>query len=328
MKREAHKHPKTYDLAARLGVELPTAIGYLNLLLDFAADAAPAGNVGKWPDGAIARSCEWAGDPAAFTAALVASGWLDTPAEHRLAIHDISQHAPTWWKLKNRKLGIAFWDEQPPPTAGATAERTAEATAEATAERTAEATAERPSNLTKPNLTKPDRTGPDRTQRNHSKPSEPSDPSGPSDRQAGPSEPAGRQEDPFEDWPELEPLAAHVYPPQRPGRCMAGIFYPLRDAHLNDHAALFEWVTRQASAPAPLMPANAQAFVLTLAMADYVRQRPARAIRTNRIALFARLMGTRQWHVCRNLIPQALETYRHFKEPTFGQEKEKQCAHA
>lgn len=108
MKLEALDHPKTLDLAARLQVELPTAIGHLELLWAFTGKKAPQGNIGKWPDGAIARACYWMGRPEVFILALCESGFLDADEPHRLTIHDWPEHAPRWVKAKLKSLGQTF----------------------------------------------------------------------------------------------------------------------------------------------------------------------------------------------------------------------------
>lgn len=108
MKLEALDHPKTMDLAARLDAELPTVIGYLELLWAFTGKKAPQGNIGKWPDGAIARACYWMGRPEQFTQALVAAGFLDESTDHRLTVHDWHEHAPRWVKSKLSSLKAGF----------------------------------------------------------------------------------------------------------------------------------------------------------------------------------------------------------------------------
>lgn len=108
MKLEALDHPKTLDLAARLSVELPTAIGHLELLWAFVGKKAPQGNIGKWPDGAIARACYWMGRPEAFLLALHESGFIDADPLHRFTIHDWPEHAPRWVKSKLKTLGLSF----------------------------------------------------------------------------------------------------------------------------------------------------------------------------------------------------------------------------
>lgn len=108
MKLEALDHPKTLDLAARLQVELPTAIGHLELLWAFTGKKSPQGNIGKWPDGAIARACYWMGRPEVFILALHESGFIDADEVHRLTIHDWPEHAPRWVKAKLKSMGAAF----------------------------------------------------------------------------------------------------------------------------------------------------------------------------------------------------------------------------
>lgn len=120
MKLEALDHPKTLDLAARLEVELPTAIGYLELLWAFTGKKAPEGNIGKWPDGAIARACYWMGRPEVFTLALQEAGFIDADPLHRLTIHDWREHAPRWVKSKLATLKLGFIDDVSRDTSGDT----------------------------------------------------------------------------------------------------------------------------------------------------------------------------------------------------------------
>ncbi len=110
MKREAYKHPKTLDLAARLDVDRSQAIGYLSLLWDWTADYAIRGDIGKWANGAIARGCDWNRDPDEFIEAMVAAGWLDENDEHRLIVHDWPEHCENWVKAKVTKTNLSFLD--------------------------------------------------------------------------------------------------------------------------------------------------------------------------------------------------------------------------
>ncbi len=103
MKREALRHPKTFDLAAKLNCELPAAIGYLTLLFDFTGAAAPQGDVGKWDDEAIARACEWRGEPAHFVQSLCASRWLDANKTFRYLVHDWGEHCEEWVKKRLKR---------------------------------------------------------------------------------------------------------------------------------------------------------------------------------------------------------------------------------
>lgn len=103
-------HPKTLDLCARLDVSRPQVIGHLELLWAFAAQQAPRGNIGKWPDGAIARAADWAGEPTVFVSALVDAGFLDESEEHRYVIHDWQDHCPRYVRAKLAKSGEDFAD--------------------------------------------------------------------------------------------------------------------------------------------------------------------------------------------------------------------------
>lgn len=149
MKREAYRHPKMYDLASRLGATRATAVGLVQLLLDYTADVAPQGDIGKWPNGTISRACDWDGDPDAFVEALVASGWLDRCEAKRLVVHDLADHAEQWWKLKLGKMKLSF----------VTAEASTERSAVASTEPSTEGTAER-SILLSPSLPSPPLLGP------------------------------------------------------------------------------------------------------------------------------------------------------------------------
>jgi hypothetical protein len=146
VKRETLRHPKTYDLAARLKCRRPEALGYLTLLWDFAAEVAPAGNVGKHSDGAIAGACDWDRDPSEFVDALLASGWIDRDAKHRLLIHDWPDHCERWVKLKLQRLNLDF--------AEPSIERSTEPTTEPPIEPSP------PRDQTYPNLPKPTQTKP------------------------------------------------------------------------------------------------------------------------------------------------------------------------
>lgn len=108
MKLEALDHPKTLDLAARLQVELPTVIGHLELLWAFTGKKSPQGNIGKWPDGAIARACFWMGRPEVFILALHEAGFIDADEVHRFTIHDWPEHAPRWVKAKLKSMDLTF----------------------------------------------------------------------------------------------------------------------------------------------------------------------------------------------------------------------------
>lgn len=151
MKLEGLDHPKTLDFAARLDVSLPTAIGHLELLWAFCAGKSPQGNLGKWPDGAIARACYWMSSPEVFIRALIDAGFVDADPLHRLVVHDWRDHAPGWVRAKLQKGGLSFIS---------TSERTSEPTSDGSSDGTedeSEATSERTTRarVSKPSLAKP-----------------------------------------------------------------------------------------------------------------------------------------------------------------------------
>ncbi len=108
MKLDALGHPKTLNLQALLEVDLPTVIGHLELLWAFTGKHAAQGDIGKWPDGAIARACHWMGRPETFVLALHEAGFIDADPVHRFTIHDWHDHAPGWVRAKLKKLGLDF----------------------------------------------------------------------------------------------------------------------------------------------------------------------------------------------------------------------------
>jgi hypothetical protein len=108
LKLDALEHPKTLDLASRLEASLPATIGHLELLWAFTGKYAPAGDIGRHTDGAIARACHWAGRPELFILALREARFIDSSSTHRLTIHDWHDHAPRWVKSKLKSFGQAF----------------------------------------------------------------------------------------------------------------------------------------------------------------------------------------------------------------------------
>lgn len=168
MKKEALTHPKTYDLADRLGISRSQAIGVLTLLFDFVEDHAIQGNIGKWPNGAIARACEWTGGADEFVEALVSSGWIDRCKTNRLIVHDWGDHCQSWVRAKLQKMGVGF----AVPTKEASIEGTIDRISVATIEPTIERSIEPTTNLTKPNLTEPSQTKPLLTEPSPAKPKE------------------------------------------------------------------------------------------------------------------------------------------------------------
>ena len=106
MKQAAPGSKKMRRLMRALDCELPTAVGYLELLWLLAQREAKQGDVGRWTDEEIEEDMHWQGEPGALVAVLVDTGWLDRCAERRLLIHDWEDHAQPWLKQRLKTLGL------------------------------------------------------------------------------------------------------------------------------------------------------------------------------------------------------------------------------
>ena len=93
MKRSTPEHPKFARLCKELRLPKYATAGILEMLWHFAAKFAVAGDVGRFDDESIAAALGWKKEAARMIDALVACGWLDRCAKHRLIIHDWADHA-------------------------------------------------------------------------------------------------------------------------------------------------------------------------------------------------------------------------------------------
>ena len=93
MLRGTPDHPKTLALASFLGVHRLMAVGALETLWQWTARFAPAGDIGRWADAAIASGIHWDGEAAQLIEALVECKFLDRDQQHRLLVHDWPEHA-------------------------------------------------------------------------------------------------------------------------------------------------------------------------------------------------------------------------------------------
>ncbi|MBI4370400.1 MAG: hypothetical protein HY547_09250 [Elusimicrobia bacterium] len=96
---EIGDHPKTYELAELLGIEVAQAVGHLHLLWHFALKFSPDGRLGKFSDASIARGSKWPGDPQKFAGALKKSGWIDEQKN----IHDWMEYAGRYIHERERR---------------------------------------------------------------------------------------------------------------------------------------------------------------------------------------------------------------------------------
>jgi hypothetical protein len=98
-------HWKTRLLAKELQMMPCQALGILEALWHTVAELAPAGNIGRLPNQAIAMEMFYEGDADALIAALITSRHLEEHPEHRLIVHDWSQHSDHNTKRKVERRG-------------------------------------------------------------------------------------------------------------------------------------------------------------------------------------------------------------------------------
>jgi hypothetical protein len=84
------RHRKMRRLAQTLGIDIPSALGYVHLLWYYALDFAPGGDLTDHDHAAIADGCQWDGEAEVFVKALIKAEWLD--ASEGLFIHDWGEY--------------------------------------------------------------------------------------------------------------------------------------------------------------------------------------------------------------------------------------------
>ncbi len=102
-------HPKLFTLKTLLKCPRFAALGCLESIWHFTGRYTPQGDIGKYPDAAIETWCEWNGKPGSLIAALIQSGWLDRSEEHRILVHDWSEHADKATKNSIQRAGLTFY---------------------------------------------------------------------------------------------------------------------------------------------------------------------------------------------------------------------------
>lgn len=116
MKPGGPDHPKTHELAMLLGIPPIFAAGVLECLWQWAAKYAPCGDIGRWPDAAIATRIGWPGDAEKLIESLVAARFVERHESHRLVIHDWHEHATDAVHMAIARAGKVFWCGQKPKT--------------------------------------------------------------------------------------------------------------------------------------------------------------------------------------------------------------------
>ena len=108
MKRGTPRHPKVGHLCELLGVRVPTAVGYLELLWHFAAEFAPQGDIGRYEDARIEAAVYWKGKRGSLVTALLQARFIDATPEYRLVIHDWHEHADDAVKKRLERGKLKF----------------------------------------------------------------------------------------------------------------------------------------------------------------------------------------------------------------------------
>lgn len=98
-----------------LGVEVFSAVGLLELLWHFTGQFAPAGDVGRHSDKAIAAALNWRKKPELLINSLVGAGWLDSVGtDDRLVVHDWPDHCEDAVHMRLARARRFFWNGSPP----------------------------------------------------------------------------------------------------------------------------------------------------------------------------------------------------------------------
>lgn len=92
-KRGTLEHPKTLDLAGRLGIMEPFALGLLEAFWNWVGKYHPTGNVTNVRPALLAASIRYRGDAEQLWAVLQECNLVDRFQDGRLVVHDWSEHA-------------------------------------------------------------------------------------------------------------------------------------------------------------------------------------------------------------------------------------------
>lgn len=115
MKRGTFGHPKTEDLANRLGISFSWAGGIVGALWEWAAEYTPAGNVGKYSNSTLAKKAGFPVERAdELVDALAEIRWLDRHEQHRFIIHDWPTHCEDSIHARLARAGQCFADGTEP----------------------------------------------------------------------------------------------------------------------------------------------------------------------------------------------------------------------
>jgi hypothetical protein len=76
------QHPKTYELAERLHVPMPMAVGLVHYVWWWALEFAPNGHIKRAQIPTMAAHCFWKHTPWKFWGALIGAGFVDADVDH------------------------------------------------------------------------------------------------------------------------------------------------------------------------------------------------------------------------------------------------------
>jgi hypothetical protein len=116
VKREGFRHSKVYRLAKALTIPHYAAVGLLDCLWDLTAREAPRGDIGKLQNDDIAHQVGWPDSPDDLIRALIDCKLADVDEDHRIIIHDWSEHAEDGVHSRLARSGMLFADGKPPKT--------------------------------------------------------------------------------------------------------------------------------------------------------------------------------------------------------------------
>lgn len=285
MKRETLRHPKTLHLASLLGCDRPTALGYLILMWDFAAEYSPRGDIGKFPDGAISGACDWKGESSAFVGAMIDSRWVDRDHEHRLLVHDWPDHCERWVHLKLQKIGQDFIE---PPV---------ERSIEGSVEKSTEASCPRDQSNPIQSKPFPDRTGngPDRVVSKN----------GNSDRD--------ERADAIASNNTLKAASEVAVDSLDALKLEGGAFSVLKTSHLANTQVLFEWFQRQLSLADPVCNNTRADLLFVIAAGIWAAKIPESQVRKSRVAAFVNVVHRGRWRKVARYFNEAIKKLTDFE---------------
>lgn len=100
-------------LARLLKISRHEAVGLMTDLWEWTGEYASAGDIGSHDNHDIADGTGWEGDPDELIDALIEARWVDECAEHRLVIHDWSEHCESWVRKRLSRANKDFASVSP-----------------------------------------------------------------------------------------------------------------------------------------------------------------------------------------------------------------------